>query len=102
MMLAKRKRLVDPAAIEAARKPYCEVCGQSAHGGPHHIITVGAGGPDHKYNLIQLCGICHYAKIPSGKLTRRFLFGIVARREGATVEEVEETVCRLKNHYSPV
>lgn len=95
-MLTKRKRLVDPTAIKAARKQYCEVCGRQAYGEPHHIITRGAGGPDHKYNLIQLCAICHYGKIPSGKLSRWFLFGIVARREGLTVEEVEDMVCKMR------
>lgn len=95
-MLAKKKRLVDPVAIKTARKPYCEVCGRPTYGEPHHIITRGAGGPDHKYNLIQLCAICHYGKIPSGKLSRRFLFEIVARRERVTVEEVEDTICKMR------
>lgn len=47
-------RLRDPQAIKAARKPYCEVDGRPAFGEPHHVVTRGSGGPDHKYNLIQL------------------------------------------------
>jgi len=53
-MIPKLARLKDPAAIKAATKPYSELSGKRAYGGPHHVITVGAGGPDHPCNLIQL------------------------------------------------
>ena len=90
VQIIKPKRLKDKKAYERARKPYCEVCGKKAYGGPHHIFTRGAGGADHEYNLIQLCFSCHYEKVPSGKLSREKLLGIVAQREDMTVGELEE------------
>lgn len=95
-MLQKPKRVRNPKAIAAIRKPYCEVCGRPAYGEPHHIITRGAGGPDHPFNLIQLCGSCHYEKVPAGKLSREYLFRIVARREGKTVEEIKDAVNTMR------
>lgn len=93
----KPRRLLDPGAVQAAKKPWCEVCGSPSRGiEPHHILTRGAGGPDHKYNLIQLCWECHYGRVPAGQLPPHYLFEIVARREGKTVEEIEEMVYRLR------
>ena len=83
----KRYRLVDPGAIEAARKPHSELSGLPAYGAaPHHwYITVGAGGPDHKYNLIQLTATEHI-KAHAGEITKDELAKIVAEREGLPVE----------------
>lgn len=88
MTLLKIKRLESGEAIEFCRKSTCEVCGKKAHGRPHHIVTVGAGGPDHKYNLIQLCFDCHYSRIPAGKLSKTELFSRVAVRERATAAAI--------------
>jgi len=84
----KVKRVVAPEVIENCRRGRCEICGAPAHGRPHHIITVGAGGPDIKENLIQLCWRCHYQDLPAGKLSRGRLFKQVARRLGITLDEV--------------
>ena len=85
---------MDPKAIRASRKPYCEVCFRTAFGDPHHVRTRGAGGPDIKENLIQLCWDCHYVKVPAGKLPRHFLFAMIAKREGISVKEIEKKVYR--------
>jgi 5-methylcytosine-specific restriction endonuclease McrA len=90
------RRVVNPKAIELARKPRCEVCGARAYGEPHHIITRGAGGPDIPENLIQLCWQCHYGEVPSGRLPKARLFAIIARRERKTPEEIEDIVYRAR------
>lgn len=90
--IPKPRRIRDPGAIAEARRDYCEYCGRVSHGGPHHIVTRGAYGPDIVCNLVQLCYDCHYGKVPSGKLSKQALFELVARREGMTVEEVERMV----------
>ena len=92
----KPVRLRDPKAIDAARKPYCEVCGRPAQGEPHHIIPRSVGGADHKLNLIQLCRRCHYGDVASGKLKPEQLFAIIAKREGMAVEEVIAEVNRMR------
>ena len=52
-MLPKPRRLKDPAAIKAARKPHCEVCGGRWCLQVHHIIYI--------------CDRCR-AKIHSGEI----------------------------------
>lgn len=88
----KPRRIEDRKAVEAARKPRCERCGRPAYGLPHHIITQGAGGPDHPLNLVQLCWRCHYVEVPAGRLTRQELLQIVARREHMDMQRVLETL----------
>lgn len=95
-MIPKVKRLTDSKTVQACRKEWCEVCGQRSYGEPHHIITRGAGGPDHRYNLIQLCWVCHYGKVPAAELPKEILFGFVAKREGVTVAIIEETLNRIR------
>ena len=82
----KKYRLADPEAIEAARKPCSELSGLPTYGAaPHHwYITVGAGGPDHKYNLIQLTATEHI-KAHAGEITKEQLAKIVAERESMPV-----------------
>ena len=94
-MIPKVKRLVDPAAYAAARKDYCELCYSRAYGGPHHVITRGAGGPDLPENLIQFCTKCH-RMAHDGNIPRSLQFAIVARREGVEVEELVETINRIR------
>ena len=62
----KRSRIVDPAAIEQARRPYCVYCGKTgSQRGVHHIIFRSQpGGDDIDENLICLCeapgsNLCH-------------------------------------------
>lgn len=75
------------AEINAVRKDYCEYCGSSASGWPHHIKTRGAGGPDARWNLIQLCARCHDLA-QQYKIPRLELVKIVAQREGMDVKEI--------------
>lgn len=86
VQLAKHKRIRDRKAIQAARKNYCEYCGAYADIEPHHVFTVGAGGGDVSYNLVQLCTRCHIG-VHAGKIEREELLAIVAKREGMTEEE---------------
>ena len=92
-VIPKITRLKDTAAIAECRKSMCERCGREAFGEPHHVITVGAGGPDHPCNLIQLCGPCHThahtAVIPKGEL-----FQIIANRQGYDPEPIVAAIRR--------
>lgn len=84
-MVSKPKRIKDPAAIRAVRKPYCEYCGRTF--GPmqvHHIKPRGAGGDDVRENLICLCPECH-TRVHAGEIPRHRLREIVERREHETV-----------------
>jgi hypothetical protein len=70
MELPKRKRIVNPAAIKAARKKFCQNCGAYNEEGwhVHHIKTKGSGGDDVAENLVTLCPACH-TKVHSGELS---------------------------------
>ena len=77
-------RIVDPKAIQAARRNYCERCGRV--GGRfevHHIKSRGAGGDDVAENLINLCigfeSNCH-DRAHRGLIPRAELLTIVAQR----------------------
>jgi hypothetical protein len=86
MMFPKNKRIVDKKAIARCReKGFCQICG---HPGDdvHHIVSRGAGGPDHIYNLIYLCRQCH-KEIHDGKLERHWIFCFVSMREGKSIDE---------------
>jgi hypothetical protein len=89
--IPKKCRIKDKKAKEKVRGPRCEVCGKAAFGEPHHVETVGSGGPDAEENQIQLCQVCHILA-HSGKLTKRFLFAIIARREKMDTEDLIEGV----------
>jgi len=93
--LTKPHRLVDKKAIQAARKEFSEVSGLPAYGQPHHIYPVSVGGPDHRYNLIQLDIFEHYGKVASGELTQDELLSKVAEREGIDMEEMRTAILRM-------
>ena len=93
----KISRLVDPAAVEMVKNQWCEVCGKSTYSAdPHHVVSRGAGGPDSVLNLISLCGFCHYGRVAEGKYSKDFLFGIIAEREGVTVEYIKSEIKRMR------
>jgi|LSQX01.3.fsa_nt_gb hypothetical protein len=92
----KPKRLKDPKVLKEMRSDRCEICRERAGCEVHHIISAGSGGPDHPYNLIALCKWKCHIKAHSGGLSKAFLFGKVALREGTLYEVVVETVRRLK------
>ena len=85
MELPKRKRIVNPTAIKAARKKFCQNCGAYNEEGwhVHHIKTKGSGGDDVAENLVTLCPACH-TKVHSGEL----LIENIITRDLPGVEEV--------------
>ena len=88
----KFARVRNQQTIEDAKLDYCELCGKPCYGNePHHIIPRGAGGPDIKENLIQLCPICH-TDTHGGHHSKEELFSIVGFRLGVSVDEIEETI----------
>lgn len=92
----KHQRLVDPSAIEEVRNEHSEISGEQAHGAPpHHIYSVGAGGPDHRFNLIQTTGIEHI-DIHAGLYSQGLLLEIVAARENETVEFIKAEINRMR------
>ncbi len=66
----KKKRIVDPKAIEEARKNFCQACGRYQEKGlhVHHRKTRGAGGDDVVENEVTLCYECHM-KVHNGLLS---------------------------------
>lgn len=83
----KKKRVKNLSAIEAARKPYCEYSGRLGCSHVHHIRPRSQGGDDIPENLISLSPEIHQA-VHDGKIDRRVLTLIVARREGLAPKEV--------------
>lgn len=83
----KKKRAKSRSAIDAARKPYCEYSGKPEYCHVHHIKPRSRGGDDIPENLISLAPEVHDA-VHRGKIDRRVLILIVARRENLAPEEV--------------
>ena len=86
----KKKRVRDRATVRDCRKSRCEVCGEKVYGGCHHVIGKAAGGGDLVENLISLCQTCHIFEAHGGHYSKDFLFGIIAEREGKTLEEIKD------------
>jgi hypothetical protein len=58
--IEKPTRIVDEAAVKAARYDFCEWCGRSPEGiHVHHHKSRGSGGHDEHHNLVSLCWVCH-------------------------------------------
>ncbi|MEW6228061.1 MAG: hypothetical protein AB1700_08250 [Bacillota bacterium] len=83
----KKKRVRNLSAIEAAQKPYCELSKKVGFTHTHHVRPKSLGGDDIPENLISLDPEIHQA-VHDGKIDRRLLILIVARRENLTPEEV--------------
>ena len=76
-MLEKQKRIKDPVAYKAARRPYCVYCGKTNIGFTvHHIKTRGSGGHDIPTNLINLCIPCH-ARAHTGEIRKSDLYDML-------------------------
>ncbi|NPV52196.1 MAG: hypothetical protein HPY71_01580 [Firmicutes bacterium] len=87
-------KIIDRRAIEAARKPYCELCGRRGPVEVHHVFSRGMGGGgrlDVHFNLISLCWQCHRA-YHDGRISRERILQAVARRYGVRVEEIENQI----------
>ena len=91
LALPKHRRIQNQSAIDACKRETCEICGRTAGGEPHHIISRGAGGPDIKENLIQLCGLCH-SQAHSGKISNEQLKKTLAHRLKISVEDLDRIV----------
>ena len=92
----KKLRVSNPKLIKEMRSSTCEACKRDTSCQLHHIISVGSGGPDHRYNLISLCQWNCHIKAHNGVLSRKYLFSLVALREGLHYEIVIDTVMQLK------
>lgn len=92
-------KVIDPVLLAEFAKPgRCEFCGRSCPSGrdPAHIFSRGAGRVDIACNLVSLCRHCHSMSHGGEVPTRRDLMCIAAMREGIPVQEVEDTVMRLR------
>jgi len=58
-MFDKPSRKKDDALKKTYCKKYCIVCNKYGSE-PHHLISVGAGGPDEDWNMVALCRIHHH------------------------------------------
>lgn len=100
LMFPKFARVRNQQTIEDAKLDYCELCGRPCYGNePHHIVPRGAGGPDIKENLIQLCPVCH-TDTHSGHHTKEELFAIVGRRLELSIDEIEEAIAIARGRRS--
>lgn len=94
-------KVIDEALLATYRlKTHCELCGTRlrypAH--PHHVRAKGMGGGgrlDIAINLIALGGPwekdcnCH-GRLHDGNIPREAVLEVVARREGLSVEELNQ------------
>ena len=92
------KRRDEKLLREIRDKRYCECCGRGSMDiETHHIFGKGAGGwkrLDMRETVVALCLSCHTA-YHNGRLEKETLLAIAARREGTTVEAINEQVRRL-------
>lgn len=91
----KIRRLENKKLIREWPRDLCEICRGRFMLQAHHIISVGSGGPDHKFNLITLCLYCH-DKAHRAILTKETLFRKVAFRERVLLSVVVDVVMDLK------
>jgi len=97
----QKHKIRDPAFMRRFRKEHkcCEICGKEDCLEIAHIISKGAGGPDMEENVVMLDGPaafqagCHGAN-HMGKISKKKLFEVAARRIGITQEECERRVRR--------
>jgi len=100
MMLGKPHRIVDKKLIKSMSNQPCLKCGKPTIGWPHHIIPVGAGGPDIPENLAPLnCSDAHHQKAHENKITRAELFALKAAEMGKPIEVIEDIVHRARRFY---
>lgn len=90
-------KVIDEDELDRHRGPgRCEVCGKPVgNRDAHHVRARGlAGGSrvDVPWNLLAACRTCHTRLHYSGKPSRAELLAIVARREGVSVEEIEDEI----------
>lgn len=99
-MYPKLKRVIDKSGMKKVKAiDHCERCGRWSSGficlEVAHVFGKGAWGPDIKENCLKLCGPasmgvgCH-GMDHAGKIDNDELFGIIARREEKSLEEIKD------------
>ena len=92
-MLAKIKRIVNKKLIKQMSNKPCGKCDKPTQGETHHIVPVGAGGPDIEENMINLnCSSAHHTMAHTGEISREELFKLKAAEMGKPVEVIKEIV----------
>ena len=76
----------------------CEICGKPARDGcdPCHVYAKGMGGGrrlDIRYNLVSGHRWCHRDS-HDGKYSQEYMLGLVAKREGVSIEQVRRIIER--------
>jgi hypothetical protein len=91
-------KVIDPKLLKSVRLRPCEVegCEHPTPAESHHVYTRGAGQIDLPCNLIALCHAHHYSHHYNGTPSTADLLAIVARREGVSVEDIQQTVWRYR------
>lgn len=93
-------KVIDPALLDEFRsRGVCELCNRPGSDPDHWFFArgMGAGGQlDVPENLLTLCRRCHDLRHQEGRPSKEVLLLIVARREGKSVEEVEQTLYELR------
>ena len=94
-------KIIDEVLLDEFRTtPRCEWCGRATPGGcePHHVFARGRSDGfrlDIRINLLALDRWCH-DRAHVGKISRKQLLAIIARRERRPVEEIELEILRLR------
>jgi hypothetical protein len=90
-------KVIDRKLLARVRRRACEVCDAAPPSEAHHLFTRGAGQLDLPINVVALCSFgCHYRHHFSGTPSTADLLAIVARREGVSVEDIQQTVWRYR------
>lgn len=88
-------RIINEPALAECRKRRCEVCEYPVQSEPHHVHTKGEGQNDSPYNLIALCRLHHAAHHYGVEPTTKTIKGIVAKRIGVSVDEINAEYYRI-------
>jgi hypothetical protein len=64
-----------------------------------HVLGKGMGGArriDHRLNLVSLCIQCHNSHHNGNEPSADTLWGVVAKREKSTVDDVQAAINRIR------
>ena len=87
-------RIVNPGLLAELRRRPCDVCGAAPPSQVEHVFRRGQGSArriDDVLTCLSVCAECHVRaeNVPGQK---RLLMGLLARRNGVTVEALQEWV----------
>ena len=94
-------KIIDEALLNEFRAAQrCEWCGRATPGGcePHHVFARGRSDSfrlDIRINLLALDRWCH-DRAHVGKISRKQLLAVIARREQRPAEKIELQILRLR------